>query len=297
MLLKPSERGVVAPLLGLYLFVHFAQLVPYGAEVFSDRGVLPSASLSPLASLFPNILAVWDTPLFVTYLLVAAAVGSLAFAAGIHRRPVALGLWYVWACLMGRNPLISNPSLPYVGWMLLAFGCCPPRGKGLDASGRSVGRALPAEVYAAAWILLAVGYGYSGLTKLASPSWLDGTAVQRILENPLARSGPLRDALLSFPTGLLKLATWGALALELLFAPLALVPGLRRWLWAAMLMVHVVLLALVSFADLSLGMVMFHLFTFDPAWLAAVPWPPSSRRVPLPSIAGPERQWTHEASA
>jgi predicted DCC family thiol-disulfide oxidoreductase YuxK len=30
---------------------------------------------------------------------------------------------------------------------------------------------------------------------------------------------------------------------------------------------HLSLIGLVDFADLSLGMVMFHLFTFDPAWL------------------------------
>ncbi len=34
-----------------------------------------------------------------------------------------------------------------------------------------------------------------------------------------------------------------------------------------MLSMHAALLVLVDFADLSLGMVMLHLFTFDPAWL------------------------------
>ena len=40
---------------------------------------------------------------------------------------------------------------------------------------------------------MAVGYTFSGVTKLPSPSWRDGTALARILDNPLARPGPLRD--------------------------------------------------------------------------------------------------------
>jgi predicted DCC family thiol-disulfide oxidoreductase YuxK len=34
-----------------------------------------------------------------------------------------------------------------------------------------------------------------------------------------------------------------------------------------MLLMHLGLMALIDFADLSLGMVMLHLFTFDPAWV------------------------------
>lgn len=41
------------------------------------------------------------------------------------------------------------------------------------------------------------------------------------------------------------------------------------------LAMHVGLIALIDFADLSLGMVMLHLFTFDPAWL-----PPVKARTP-----------------
>ncbi len=111
---------------------------------------------------------------------------------------------------------------------------------------------------------------YSGVTKLVSPSWLDGTAVARVLENPLARPGPLRAAILSLPDGLLRLGTWATLALELLFAPLALSRRLRPWIWTMALAMHLGLIALIDFADLSLGMVMLHLFTFDPAWVPAV---------------------------
>jgi hypothetical protein len=266
-----GQYSVFRAVFGTYLFVHFVHLLPWGAELFSDRGALPRASDSPLVHLFPNVLALWDAPAFVTALLVTAAGLSVLFAAGLFDRVAAVTLWYVWACLHGRMPLISNPGLPYVGWMLLAHACVPPAPYGsLAARLRGAPNGawrMPPLVFAAAWILMALGYTYSGYTKLVSPSWLDGTAVVRVLESPLARPGPLRHLLLGLPTSVLRLANWGALSLELGFTPLVLVRRARPWLWLAMLGMHLSLIALIDFADLSLGMVMLHLFTFDPAWV------------------------------
>jgi predicted DCC family thiol-disulfide oxidoreductase YuxK len=199
------------------------------------------------------------------------------FAAGWHDRPAAFLLWYAWACLFGRNPLIANPGLPYVGWILLAHVCLPPAPYGSWAARGRVdpggGWRMPPDLFAVAWVLMALGYSYSGSTKLVSPSWVDGSALARVLENPLARPTALREWLLSLPDGVLRLATWGALGLELAFAPLALVRRLRPWLWTAMLGMHLSLLTLFDFTDLSLGMVMLHLFTFDPAWVPALAAP------------------------
>src|SRR5262249_41766436 len=128
---------------------------------------------------------------------------------------------------------------------------------------------MPEGIFLAAWILMALGYTYSGYAKLTSPSWIDGSAVARVLENPLARPGWVRDWVLRWPAGLLHLATWAALLAELSFAPLALVPRLRPWLWLSLLAMHLGLIVLIDFADLSLGMVMLHLFTFDPAWVTS----------------------------
>jgi hypothetical protein len=254
--------------LGLYLVVHFVQLLPWGAELFSSHGALPDATASPLAFAFPNLLSVWDAPGVVAGVLLATTAASFGLALGFHDRVSAVLVWYAWACLFGRNPLIGNPGLPYVGWMLLAHACLPAlpgppwTRRASDAAWRMHG-----GIYAAAWILMAVGYSYSGLAKLGSPSWVDGTALRHVLENPLARPGVVRDALASLPPLVLTAATWAALFLEIGCAPLALVRPLRPWVWAALLGMHLGLIVAIDFADLSLGMVMLHLFTFDPDWL------------------------------
>lgn len=266
-----GQYSVFRALLGLYLFTHFAALLPWGMELFSDRGLLPDAGASPLLRLFPNVLAAADSPLVVATLLAGAAGLSIALAIGLHDRPAAIAVWYVLACLHGRNPLIANPSLPFVGWMLLAHAALPAAPYGsLAARGRidPAGEwSMPPAIFAAAWIVMAVGYSYSGWTKLVSPSWVDGTALARVLENPLARPTILREAMLALPAPLLALATWGALAAELLFAPLALAPRLRPWIWTAMVGMHVSLVGLIDFAELSSGMILVHLFTFDPGWV------------------------------
>jgi hypothetical protein len=266
-----GQYSLFRAVFGAYLCVHFLGLLPWGGELFSDRGMLADAAASPLAFVFPNVLAVFAPPFFVTMLLLLAATASALFAVGFRDRVLAALLWYIWACLLGRNPLISNPGIQYVGWLLLAHTSLPALPYfSVAATGRPdrlEAWSMRPMIFAGAWILMAMGYSYSGLTKLASPSWLDGTAITYILENPLARPGPLRDAILTLPNGVLALATWATLTFEVLFAPLALFRLIRPWIWTLGIALHLGLIVLIDFADLSLGMVMLHLFTFDPAWL------------------------------
>ncbi|MCU0696677.1 MAG: hypothetical protein MUC96_09125 [Myxococcaceae bacterium] len=253
--MKPRADAVPRIALGAYLAVHFLMLLPFGTEVFSNEGVFP-AEASPLLHLFPNVLALSDAPWAVTGLLLVGVLAAMALVVGTRQRVAALVCWYVWACLFGRTPLISNPSIPYVGLLLMALAARP------------VGtERLSRPLFTVVWVLMALGYSYSGWTKLDSASWLDGSAIAHVLEGPLARPGGLQVVLLALPPVMLRVVTWGVLGLELAFAPLACVARLRPWLWATMLALHVGLVVLIDFADLSLGMVLLHLFTFDPRWL------------------------------
>lgn len=271
-----GQYSLFRALFGTYLTVHFVHLIPWGRELFSSRGVLPAAT-SPLLHLFPNVLAVYEAPWFVLLLLVSGAVAGAFFAVGCKDRIAALIAWYVLACLFGRNPLIANPALPFVGWMLLAHAFLPAAPYGSFAARGRVDPGsdwrMPHSIFLAAWAVMAVGYSYSGYAKLVSPSWVDGTALAQVLQNPLARATPLREFALSLPPILLKLATWGGLALELLYAPLALFRRVRPSIWLLMVGLHLSLLVAVDVADLTLGMLLLHAFTFDPAWVKPVALP------------------------
>lgn len=267
-----AQYSLYRILLGIYLFIHFTYLIPWAPELFSSAGMLPVAEDSPLLLLFPNILAVLDPPAFVLGLTLAASIASLLFCIGYNDRSAALFMWFVLACFFGRNPLIANPSLPYVGLMLLAhvvtpkapYGAWAARGR-VDPGGAWQ---LPDQIFLALWIVLALSYSYSGYTKLLSPSWVAGHNVAYVLENPLARDWWLRDAFLAIPPILLQLLTWFILTLELLFALFALSGRARPYIWAAMLLVQFGFAFLLNFPDLTFGMLLFHMITFDPGWIA-----------------------------
>lgn len=259
--------------LGAFLCLHFLQLLPYAGEVFAAGGVLASADLSPYIGVVPNPLAHRDSPSMVVALLAGGALCGAALALGFLDRVGALLAALILAWLFQRNPLIANPSLPLLGWMLLLHAFVPPRPHGSLAArihgGADPNWRLPRHLHLAAWVMLALCYSYSGYTKLLSPSWLAGDTIALVLENPLARDHALRGVLLALPPLCLQLLTWGVLVVELLFAPLALVRALRPWLWLAMLLVQFGFLIFLDFADLTTPMLLVHLLTFDPRWIAA----------------------------
>ncbi len=250
---------------GIYLTIHFGMLIPWSAELFSSAGVLPDASLNPLHGLFPNPLVWWDSSTLAFAWTISLTVLALGFTLGLARRTISLLLWFGATALFHRNNLTANPSLAYIGLLLVLCALIPP-GEKLRGTPPPAWH-LPSMVLVCAWTLLAVGYLFSAIAKLNSPSWIDGTAIARLLENPLARHSPLRGMTLALPDFMLQSLTWGSLAAEFLFLPCCLHPRTRKWAWCALVGLHVGILLLIDFADLTCGMLMIHCFTFDPRWL------------------------------
>ena len=246
--------------------------------------MLGDSKISPLYPIFPNLLFVFDSSIVAGLVLIVACVLATALALGWWTRVAAVCLWFIWATLFSRNPLIANPGLPMVGWLLLFIALLPPAPYGsLDATrgdtNRSFAWKISPQMFFVLWAVMALAYSFSGLTKIwdpdfggfagGSPSWMNGDALSHVLNNPLARPWMLRDFVLAAPASVLALATWGVLALELLFAPLAILKRARPYLWCAMLAFHVGLLLLIDFADLTVGVLMFHLFALDPDWFGS----------------------------
>ncbi len=250
----------------MYLSIHFAALVPYGSELFSNRGVLPDARLNLTFGILPNFLEHYDSPTIVTAFLLALSMLAVAFALGRFRRSAALLLWYGWACLFNRNNLINNPSIPYIG-ILLVLTTLVPLGEHLSSESFNREWKFPRIVYWTAWILMATGYSYSGWMKVHSPSWVDGTALYHVLNNPLARPGLVRDAMLALPSPCLRALTWVSLAAEAVFLPLSLTQRGRIVAWSALAAMNIGIVFVINFTDLTIGMLLLHLFTFDTDWI------------------------------
>jgi len=167
--------------------------------------------------------------------------------------------------------LISNPGIPFVGWLLLANALVPIGepfclGKKTDA-----GWKMPGILFYGAWLIAGLAYLASGIDKLGSPSWLDGSAILHLLHNPLARDWACREFLLTLSPSLISWLTWGTLALEIGFVVLCIFRKARALAWMLIMSMHLGILSLVSFADLTFGMLMIHFFTFDPRWFGRNP--------------------------
>ena len=210
-----GQYSLYRALLGAYLLTHFTMLMPWGPELFASGGVLASASLSPYIGALPNPLAWCDSPFSVSILLAAGALCGAALVVGWFDRVGALLAALILGWLYQRNPLIANPSLPLLGFLLVLHAFVPPRPFGSLAAHRNSGgdRAwrLPVHLHHAAWVVLALSYSHSGITKLLSDSWTDGQTLRLVLENPLARDHLLREWVLALPPWALETATWGVL--------------------------------------------------------------------------------------
>ncbi len=266
-LISPYQFAGFRIALGLYLVQHFLFLI-WGPEPLAGEGLRPDPALNFTHGVLPNPLAWWDTPGLTTAWLAGMLVLSVSLLLGTLRRPTCRLLWYGWACLFSGNDLISNPGIPYVGMMLLLMVIVPP-GEPLSVAGKRTDRQwyFPWLVFVAAWVLMAAGYTAGGIEKLlTSPGWRDGTAIIQLVNDPSARPGPLRDLFVAMPSWVHHAATWSVLAMQVLFVPLCLTRKTRLVAWTLMLAMHLGILAVVDFAHLAFGMVMLHLFTFDPDW-------------------------------
>jgi predicted DCC family thiol-disulfide oxidoreductase YuxK len=254
-------------LFGSYLVIHFVELLAFAPAIWSNQGMLPDSGVNLSAGTFPNLLAYLDSPLQTQLFLGVMIALSLCLLLGFGRRTAALLLWFGWACLFHRNNLISNPGLPMVGWLLLALALIP-NGEPWRLGGKETDRTwyMPAPLFWGAWAILGASYTISGFDKLGSPSWLSGEALAVLLQNPLARDSFVRDLFLHLPHGFLALLTWSALALEIAFGFLCIFRKTRPWAWFVMLAMHLGILTLIDFADLTFGVLMLHFFVFDPAW-------------------------------
>ena len=231
-------------------------LLPYASELFSSQGTLQDISVLPSYEFFPNPLFYFNSSQDAVIFIAVLIVLSIGLIFQVSYRFAALLLWFGWASLLSRNPFIANPSIPYIGYLLLIIAAAPPTRVEIAQLLRN-----------SLWVLLAVGYTISGLDKLGSPSWVDGSALRELLANPLSRDTVLTHLMRGTPDIILTVLTWSALALEILFAPLVFFKRFSAYVWGAMIIMHLGILTVVSFADLTAGMIIVHLYVFNPEWL------------------------------
>lgn len=238
-------------ILGSYLTCHFAFLLQDTTELFSNNGMISNATKLETYNLVPNILFYYDNPFHVKLFVISLLISSLFLTFNKFTTIASLWTYYGWVCLFTRNYFISNPSLPYIGWLLLSIPL--------------TNKYTKKDLYYGAWAIMALSYSVSGLHKLGSKSWLNGSALYYILTSPLANNNYIVNTLLQYPD-LLKLMTWTSLFAEISFGFLGIFYHMRKYYWTFFMMFHIGILCTINFADLTFGVLMIHIYTFNKDW-------------------------------
>jgi hypothetical protein len=250
--------------LGCYLLVIFLFSFSSAADTWSKEGIVPRAESNLTYGIFPNLLAWYDSPGQVKTFLIVLSALSVLLITGAGRRWSALLLWYGWACLLNRNNLIINPSIHYTGWLLLACVLIP-QGEPWALTRKNNEWKMPPLVFNGAWLIFAFGYFASGIDKLFSPSWLDGTAIEKILDSPLAFRFSQSTAHM-MPAAVLNGINWLVIAAEMACLPLAIFSKTRKWAWLSVTLLQACILFTLNIPVIVFGMLSIHLFVIDHGW-------------------------------
>ena len=253
-------------LFGIFLLISFVRMLPYSTEIFSSEGVLSDSRANWTYGLFPNPLYIWDSPGFIILFILLLIGLSIFFIFGFYRRISSLLLWFGWASLYHRNNLTIDPTLAYIGWLLLACAIIPG-GEPLSIfTKKNYKWNMPFLIYFGAWVVLGVSYFYSGFIKFFFPSWIDGTAMIHIYNSVISGDSVILSIMLILPIFILKLQTWIVMGLQLTSPLLFLFNKLRFVSWSLLTLLHIMVLLTLNLVDVSIGILIFHLFVFDYRW-------------------------------
>lgn len=231
---------------GAYLSYHFYEILPYAEELFTSHGMISHPEYLPAYNLVKYFTLIDNNiQIFILTLIALSVMLSLGY---LHKAGIII-LWLGWVYLFNKNVFIANPGIPYVGILLLV--CAMPNHRHMKW---------------VVWFLMMMGYTVSGIHKLQCQSWLDGTVLLHIVASPIARNNIFTHCFFMLPLGIIKIFTWGSLLLESTSLIFGIFYHTRKWYWLALVSMHCTVLLLINFTDLTLGVLMMHVYTFDPNW-------------------------------
>ena len=248
---------------GFYLLYYSLATLPYLNLLYSKDGLYSDYQTLPF---FPNLLAFNDSTVTVFTLGLVTLVASAFIMIGWQRRASALALWLVLACFFGRNIYTEDPSLPFVT-LLLVLLTLIPEGEPLSFARRKVDWAIPYFVYFTALFALGVGYTISGYDKFLAIGWQMGDAMSHLYTLSIAHDNLLTEWLRQQPLWLTQLQTWLAGGAMLIALPTLLWQRTRRYIWFVLTAMFVFVFFTLDLNQVSFGILLFHLFLLDQAWL------------------------------
>ncbi len=246
-------------LTALYVLVYTVLLWPYAGLLYSNSGISKDYTHSI------SLLSFSSSEIVVYVFLSILIASSLLLFIGKFSKTATFITLFVLNSLYNKNPLSESPELFLIGWLLFATLFITPPDFSLSKKRTEIWQ-IPKSVLYSAWIVLGVAYCYSGYTKLLTPSWLTGEAMYKVLNGQLAFS--FTQAMCEkLPFSLYKYSGFIVVWAELI-APLLFIKEVtRKWSSYFYIFLHINILIFIDLTQVSLGMLLFHLFIFNYKWL------------------------------
>ncbi|MBI5456749.1 hypothetical protein HY969_03320 [Candidatus Kaiserbacteria bacterium] len=273
----PVQFSLWRALFGIYLLFYAIREFPYRYELYTSVGMLPDPVISYIYGYLPNFLNVFDSPETITLVFAVLFLSVICIIIGFFRLPNALITWLILSMLFGRNVLTEDPSLPFTG-LLLIFLCIIPSREPLSTDRFLFGRRGPEEwympwgVYWGAWFVLGLSFTASGIDRLFSETWQNGTAMYYILHQPIAFDYWFVHYLQSLPHWTIAGQTWAAASTYTLSLPLIFWERTRSIIWLLWVLMFIYVLATLDLTEVVLGMLLYFLFLFDSRWIPDAIW-------------------------
>ncbi len=250
-------------LFGLWLTLHFINIFPYASEIYSLEGVKVLGAELYLKTTF----ALLRSPMGIKCIVTLAIFSSILFTLKYYRFVNSIILFIIWIFLFHQNLLTYNPGVPYVGWFLLVFIVSPTNECRFFWKKPVDNFVFPPILFWGIWILMSMTLATSGIHKwFFSPLWKEGLAVKYILNYPATRFSFLINFYLKLPLIFQKIFTWLLLVMESSIVIGFIFSRWRKITWFLSFLLHLGILITLKFAELSLVMMLFHLFLVEEKW-------------------------------
>jgi hypothetical protein len=200
-------------------------MIPYLSEIYGPQGLIPDMTLNWTYGVFPSLFALFDGPYVALTLHVMIILAGLSLAGGYFPRSSALILWYIQTSLYNRNNLTDDPSMAYVGLLLLTLALIPKQPRLLDKQTESL--EIPYFVFFMPVTVFCITFFASAVDKILSTSWANGTALYEMLHLGIVRDNVFVRTLVQHPM-ITMLLSYLAVVSQAVCLPLLLV-GKYRW--------------------------------------------------------------------
>jgi uncharacterized membrane protein YphA (DoxX/SURF4 family) len=246
-------------LLGIYFLIYGIALIPYVKKLYSNQGIFENGALNWTYHLFPSLFNWTDSTITVYLATFILIMCSLAFTLGYKRKLSAFLMAFILISFFNRNNLTGDPSIPFIYWLLVATIAIPDE--------RKTNWKMPRAVYISALIVLSMGYFMGGILKILSPSWADGSAMQMIFSLPNTRFNFIETVSQYIPSWIFMIVTFSVIVLELLAPVFLIIKKTRKFWWVALTLMHLAVLTCFTITQVSIGMLLYHLFLLDLTWI------------------------------